>query len=99
MGGLDWFVGDLPSNRRIVATLLDVLLQSGETTAHVRVRRRLDLGAEGLSRSGPWLAEARVQAAFAEAGDAPRLARRVGQALVRLEGLGPLLCHSGVATV
>lgn len=99
MGGLDWFVGDLPSNRRIVATLLDVLLQSGETTAHIRVRKRLDLGAEGLSRTGPWLDEAMVQAAFTAAGDAPRLARRVGQALVRLEGLGPFLCHSGIATV
>jgi len=99
MGGLDWFVGDLPSNRRIVATLLDVLLESGETTAHVRVRRRLDLGAEGLPRTGPWLDEARVQAAFSAAGDAPRLARRVGQALVRLESLGPFLCHGGIATV
>lgn len=99
MGGLDWFVGDLPSNRRIVATLLDVLLLSGETTAHVRVRRRLDLGAEGLPRTGPWLDEARVQAAFTAAGDAPRLARRVGQALVRLESLGPFLCHGGIATV
>jgi len=99
MGGLDWFVGDLPSNRRIVATLLDVLLQSGEATAHLRVRQALDLGAEGLPRRGPWLDEAQVRAAFQAAGDAPRLARRVGQALVRLEGLGPLLCHTGVATV
>jgi anti-sigma regulatory factor (Ser/Thr protein kinase) len=82
-----------------VATLLDVLLQSGETTAHMRVRKRLDLGSEGLSRSGPWLDEAAVLAAFTAAGNAPRLARRVGQALVRLEGLGPFLCHSGIATV
>ena len=37
MSGLDWFVGDLPCNRRIVATLLDLLLQSplGGVVAYV----------------------------------------------------------------
>ncbi len=99
MGGLDWFVGDLPSNRRIVATLLDVLLQSGDAAARERVCRRLEIGPVGLPREGPWLPERAVVEAFAGAKASPLLARRVGQALVRLEGLGPFFCHSGVATV
>ncbi len=99
MGGLDWFMGDLPSNRRIVATLLDVLLQSGDAPARERVCRRLEIGPVGLPREGPWLPERAVVEAFAAAHATPLLARRVGQALVQLEGLGPFFCHSGVATV
>jgi len=99
MGGLDWFVGDLPSNRRIVTALLDLLLQSGDVAGHARVCRRLGLGPEGLPREGPWLTEQAVKDAFLAAHASPRLARRVGQALVRLEGIGPFLCHSGIATV
>lgn len=99
MSGLDWFVGDLPSNRRIVATLLDLLLQSGDTPAHARVCRRLEIGPVGLPREGPWLPERAVIEAFAAAHAGPRLARRVGQALVQLGSLGPFFCHSGVATV
>jgi anti-sigma regulatory factor (Ser/Thr protein kinase) len=99
MSGLDWFVGDLPCNRRIVATLLDVLLQSGDAAAHARVTRRLEIGPVGLPRSGPWLPERAVAEAFAAAEASALLARRVGQALVELGGLGPFFCHSGVATV
>ncbi len=84
---------------RIADALLLVLAESSETARRNRVLRALEAAPRQGAREPEWIEPARLEAALKAASVTPRLARRVGQALVRPEGIGMALRYSGLGTV
>jgi signal transduction histidine kinase len=99
MSGLDWFIGHLPCNRRVAIALLDVLAVSGDSASRARALKAAGVAAPSIRSSTTWLPDRTLEDMFRAASVTPRLARRVGQSLVRAEGVGVFLCYSGLATV
>lgn len=90
--------GDLAFSSRIAAAVLDVLAESGDYAARTRALRALGHEDAGVYRRGHWLGAGRLAAMLQAAAIDVRVARRLGQALVRSEGVGLALCYSGLAT-
>ena len=84
---------------RIADALLLVLAESSETARRNRVLRALEAAPRQGAREPQWIEPARLEAALKAASVTGRLARRVGQALVRPEGIGMALRYSGLGTV
>jgi signal transduction histidine kinase len=98
MPPLDGRRGQLAQNTRIAAALLDVLGESGEIARRLRALRALGVEAVALHARGRWLPFQNLADMLSAADLNRREARRVGQSLVRPEGVGIALCYSGLAT-
>ncbi len=98
MPPVDRSSGALQYNARIANALLEVLGTSGDAGGRARVLQAL--GAEGSHlRSGiDWLPRPSLEAMLRAVQIDRLFARRMGQALVRPEGVGLALCYSGLAT-
>jgi len=90
--------GPLVHNTRIANALLDVLGGAGDVAGRARVMRAI--GAEGsrLRNSETWLPGESMTALLRAIPIDRLLARRIGQSLVRPDGVGLALCYSGLAT-
>jgi len=98
MAAVDQLLNRLSRNTRIAEVLLDVLAQSGDVGGRARAHRALGHDAGNLRASMAWLPGEKL-AGLLRAGEISRpMARRIGQALVRPDGVGLALCYSGLAT-
>jgi len=84
---------------RIVDALLLVLAESSEIARRNRVLRALEAAPRPGAHQANWMEPTRLEAALKAASVTERLARRVGQALVRPEDIGMALRYSGLGTV
>ena len=87
----------LSTNGRIAASLLDVLVASGDRTAARRVLQAAG-GEAAVQCRGEWIADETLSAMFGAAGRDRYLPERVGRALVDTSGTRFVLRDSGVAT-
>lgn len=98
MPTLDRMRGELLYSSRIGAALLDVLAESGDFAGRSRALRALGNQGSALHSKGHWIAPKRLSAMIRAADIDDRMARRIGQTLVRPDGVGLALCYSGLAT-
>jgi len=98
MPTLDSMRGELAFSSRIAAALLAVLAESGDVSARSRALRALGGQGVAVRGRGRWIGGAELAAMMRTAGVDARMARRVGQALVRPDGVGFALCYGGLAT-
>lgn len=98
MPTLDSMRGELAYSSRIAAALLAVLAESGDLAARTRALRALGTQGAVVQGRGYWIRPAELAAMFKTAEVDARLARRIGQALVRPDAVGLALCYGGLAT-
>ncbi len=98
MPTLESMRGDLAFSSRIAAAVLDALAESGDYAARTRALRALGHEDAAIYRRGHWLGAGRLAAMLRAAAIDRRIARRLGQSLVRPDGVGLALCYSGLAT-
>lgn len=87
-----------PGNARIGATLLDVLIATGDAPGRQRAERALENGNPPRRRRTDWVDPDRIRDAFRAAQAGPQIARRVGHGLVAPQAIGLLLSYTGIAT-
>jgi len=75
-----------------------VLAESGDFAGRTRALRALGNEGGGVNRRGHWVGAGRLAAMWQAAAIDRRVARRLGQALVRPDGVGLALCYGGLAT-
>jgi len=98
MQTLDGMRGELAYNSRIAAALLAVLAESGDLATRTRALRALGTQGAVVQSRGRWIGPTELAAMFRTAEVDARLARRVGQALMRPDAIGLALCYGGLAT-
>lgn len=98
MPTLESMRGELAFSSRLAVATLDALAESGDFAGRTRALRALGNEGGGVNRRGHWIGAGRLAAMWQAAAIDRRIARRLGQALVRPDGVGLALCYGGLAT-